>query len=133
MELKEYLNGKIEKIVEGEESALAFFIELKNLSTTIEAAKKDIEQNALDEARRYDNQNLHGFKVEVRSSAGTWDFTGWEKWRNAKDGLKALEDQAKVAEKLQQSGGNAVDDEGEVISPAVFRPGKEIIFLTKAK
>lgn len=133
MEIKTYLDEKIQKIYDGEESALAFFIELKNLAAQIEQAKKEIEQSALDEARRYDNQALLGYKVEVRSSAGAWDFSGWSKYNKAKETLKALEEQAKVAAKLNQNGGNAVDDEGEVITPAVFKPGKETIFLTKSK
>ena len=133
MEIKTYLDEKIQKIYDGEESSLALFIELKNLAAQIEQAKKEIEQSALDEARRYDNQALLGYKVEVRSSAGAWDFSGWSKYTKAKENLKALEEQAKVAAKLNQNGGNAVDDEGEVITPAVFKPGKETIFLTKSR
>jgi hypothetical protein len=133
MEIKIYLDEKIQKIHDGKESSLALFIELKNLAAQIEQAKKEIEQSALDEARRYDNQALLGYKVEVRSSAGAWDFSGWSKHTKAKETLKALEEQAKVAAKLSLNGSNAVDDEGEVITPAVFKPGKETIFLTKAR
>jgi hypothetical protein len=133
MKLKSYLDKKIQKINDGEESSLALFIELKDFLSVIEKAKKEIEQSALDEARRYDKQSLLGFKVEVRSCAGAWDFSGWSKHTKAKETLKALEEQAKVAAKLSLNGSNAVDDEGEVITPAVFKPGKETIFLTKTK
>ena len=129
--LIEAISNTVQAVIDGEISPLEVKIELKQLKDFIAKAEAEIEGAVLEEAKKYNKEVYHGYSVEVRSGAGRWDFSGITEWKQGKEKLTQIEEAAKQAAKAYEKGIRSVGDGGELITPAIYTPGKETVFLTK--
>jgi hypothetical protein len=135
------MDETIAHIVEGVEGGsitpLKALVELRKTKDLIESALKQIEDYAIAELFNYDHKTttVDGVKLELRSSAGRWDYSGVPYYESAKEALKRAEEKAKTAYSLvTKSGALPIDGEtGEVIAAAQYTPGKDTIFVSLVK
>lgn len=133
--IKEMLSDGVQKAIDGNISALEFYCQLSDIEKHIKLCKEAVNNDALIEARNYGKGeiSLHGFKINVRSSAGSWKFDGIEKWNKAKEELKKIEELAKTTYNLKGKGLNVIDENAELVDGATYTPGKETLFIEVPK
>lgn len=127
------LSNTVQAVIDGEISAIEVKINLKQVKDFITKAEAEIEGAVLEEAAKYNKEVHHGYMIELRPSAGRWDFSGIPEWNQRKAALTEIEEAAKAAAKAYEKGIRSVSDDGELITPAKYTPGKETVFLTKKK
>lgn len=125
------LSNTIQAVYDGNLSALEAWAEFKRLTDHIEKCKKEIEVPALQEAAKCKGEVHYGYAIEVRPSAGRWSFDAIPEWKQAKDSLAKIEEAAKASFKAYEKGVRSVNEDGELITPAVYVPGKDTVFLSK--
>jgi len=134
-QIEQAIADTVQAVEVGNTDALKAFIHLKAIAATVAQALKQIEEAAMEELLNYPKgkAELEGAKVEVRSSAGRWDFKAIQDWAQANSKIKAIEADAKEAAKLAERGKVMYDEDGVEVQPADFTPGKETIFVTLSK
>jgi ribosomal protein L22 len=118
------------KALQGEQSALSAYIELKQIEASLKQALEAVSEAAYQEADRYSEKTikLHNAEVTKKSSAGRWDYSHIPQHNSAKERLKAIEEMAKQAAANAKRGTTVIDNEtGEVIEPATYTDGKTIL------
>lgn len=125
------LSNTIQAVHDGEVSALEVWANIKELSDHIAKCKAEIESAVLQEAAKCKGEVHYGYAIEVRPSAGRWSFDAIPEWKQAKDSLAKIEEAAKASFKAYEKGIRSVNDDGELITPAVYVPGKDTVFLSK--
>jgi len=121
---KTSLTAKIAEITEnvnlGFLNPLEAFIYLNWMMKVAEGAKKKLLDEALAEAEKYPEKEaeVYDATVTVKNSAGRYTYP---------DSVKKAREQAKDAYKAQKDGNTIVDDNGEVVEPAVYVQGKTIL------
>lgn len=120
---------------EGFISPLQAFLKLKELHDLSKALLDDIKESAVADAGKWDEKKFEymGFVVEKRSGAGTWKFDHIKPWKDRKEALKEVEEQCKAAFKLWEKGQTVIDDNGEVVEPAIYTPGADVIAISRPK
>ncbi len=117
----------LDNVRNGDMDPLKAFIQLKAKEKAAKAALDEIQVEAVEKAATYGEKTFKAFGVEVgcKSSAGRWDFKelGW--WQDFED----KKDDAKKAFKLIDRGKTVLDDDGVVVEPAKYTPGKDIISI----
>jgi len=131
---EEVMANMVTEIEEGNESALQAFLSFRNIEKVAKDCMKQIEHLALEELSDHNGRLEQGdIVVESRSSAGRWKFTD-EGHAALKQQLKDAEELRKQAHKLHLKGSEVIDpDTGEIVPPADYTPGKETIFISKAR
>ena len=131
---EEVMANMVTEIEEGNESALQAFLSFRNIEKVAKDCMKQIEHLALEELSDHNGRLEQGdIVVESRSSAGRWKFTD-EGHAALKQQLKDAEELRKQAHKLHLKGSEVIDPEtGEIVPPADYTPGKESIFISKAR
>ena len=131
-QIEQAIADTVQAVEDGNADALKAFINLKAVATTITQALKQIEDAAMEELLNYPKgkAELEGAKVEVRSSAGRWDFKGIQEWISVNHTLKNIEADAKEAARLAERGKIMYDEDGVEVQPAEFTAGKETIYVT---
>lgn len=128
----------------GTMNALEGYVSLKRLEADVAEALGKLKAKATEEAAAYGKgeHEAYGATIQHRASAGRWDFSAlpWVKpLEEAQASLdmtrKAKEDMAKAAYNAQQKmQALPVDMEtGEVIQPANYTPGKDVVAITLKK
>jgi uncharacterized coiled-coil DUF342 family protein len=133
-DVEDKLAAIVARIEEGNNDALPAFISFRQIEKVVKDCMKQIEDQALDELG-YHNGKLEqdGMVIEARSSAGRWKFTD-EGHAHLKQQLKDAEELRKQAHKLHLKGSEVIDPEtGEIVPPADYTPGKETIYISKAR
>ena len=121
---KPSLNAQIQNIVgsveRGDVNPLEAFIYLNWMMKVAEGAKKRLLDEAIIEAEKYPEKEAEVYEatVTVKNSAGRYTYP---------DSIKDAQEQSKDAYKAQKDGNTIVDDNGEIIEPAVYVPGKTIL------
>lgn len=117
-----------EQVEEGQISALETMIELKKVEKVLQAAIKDIKEAAENEAAMYGKgeHELSGAKFTMRSAAGRYDFKHLA-WYSQ---FKQMEADAKEAFKASEKGHQYISNDGEIVEPASYTPGKESLFIS---
>lgn len=117
----------LDNVRNGEMDPLNAFIQLKAKEKAAKAALAEIQVEAVEKATTYGEKTFKAFGAEVgcKSAAGTWNFKELDWWQDFED----KKDDAKKAFKLVDRGKTIVDDDGEVIEPAKYTPGKDIISI----
>ena len=133
---EETLAEMVMKVEEGVMSALTAYLSCRVIEKDVKECMKQIEPLALQELwlTSYNGRLEQGdIVVEARSSAGRWKFTD-DAHAALKQQLKDAEELRKQAHKLHLKGSEVIDPEtGEIVPPADYTPGKESIFISKAR
>jgi hypothetical protein len=121
----------VQSVIDGKVNPLEVWGLIKEVESMISKAKAEIEAEVIAEGKKFHGQTWNGWGIEVRPSAGRWDFSNNPDWNRAKDAIKEIEDAAKSAYKEWGKGRRMVTDDGEVIAPAEYKAGKETIFFSR--
>lgn len=117
----------LDNVRNGDMDPLNAFIQLNAKEKAAKAALDEIQVEAVEKAAEYGEKTFKAFgaKVERKSAAGRWDFKelGW--WQDFED----KKDDAKNAFKLIDKGKTVLDNDGVVVEPAKYTPGKDIISI----
>ena len=114
----------------GNLNPLDAYCELNRIEKLCSELKKQIQQQAVNEAQKHGKTFKHmGFEIQCKSSAGRWKFDHINDWAAAKMQLSIIEDNAKTAHKLIEKGLLPVTDGGVILEPATYVPGADIISL----
>ena len=114
----------------GNLNPLDAYCELNRIENLCAALKKQIQSQAVNEAQKHGKTFKHmGFEIQCKSSAGRWKFDHINDWVVAKMNMSIIEDNAKWAFKLSEKGSLPVNDGGEIVQPATYVPGADIISL----
>ena len=127
-----YVRDIAELVDNGEIDALNAFMFLKQLESRSAEYKKKIEETALEELHKYNGRReMDGYNLQIKKSAGRWDFKHIEEIKDAENKLKQLKEKYKLAYHQLENNITSVGDGGEVIKAANFKHGREIITITK--
>jgi len=128
--IDENLHKINELVLNGTWCPLEAYIALKRTETLLGAILDGIRGQALEEARKFGKSfEFKGVKIEVRNSAGKWDFSVNHYHTVLKEKLKDFERMCKeVGPDV-----HAFDPNGEQITKAVYTEGRETLFCTFKK
>lgn len=131
---EEAMANMVNEIEENNESALHAFISFRNVEKIAKECQKQIEHLALKELSDHNGKlEQDDIIIEARSSAGRWKFPD-DGHAALKKQLKEAEELRKQAHKLHLKGSEVIDPEtGEIVPPADYTPGKESIYISKAR
>ena len=121
----------IDGVLDGDIDPLKAFIELKAKEKAIKGALDIVQDHAVENAQSYGEKTFKAFGAEIqcKAAAGRWDFKHIEPILKLKEQVKDYEGLAKDAYKLIEKGRQVIDDNGEVVEPAKYTPGKDIIAI----
>ncbi len=126
----DYINNIGFQVTEGKRNALKSYISIKRISELCAAVLKDIQELSIDEAFKYGEKRFQesGAMVELKNSAGKWDYSHILSISETEKRLKELNEIAKQAYKL----GTEIPDPhtGEMIPAASFTEGKQTIAIS---
>tara|TARA_B100000519_G_C14251244_1_gene442540 strand:+ start:1221 stop:1634 length:414 start_codon:yes stop_codon:yes gene_type:complete len=116
-------------VKEGEIDPIKAFVVLKEIEKKSKEYKSKIEDIALDELSKYGREGLEmdGNQISIKRSAGRWSFKHIKEVVELENELKALKEKHKGSYKQIQSNITSIGEGGDVIDPAEFKEGKEII------
>jgi polyhydroxyalkanoate synthesis regulator phasin len=119
----------------GEIDPIKAIVVLKQLEKKAKEYKSMIDEIVLDELSKYGKEGatVDGYNVNTRSSAGRWDFKHLTEIQDLEKQLKELKEKHKGAYKQMLHNLTTLGEGGEVIVPANFKQGKDIIIITKNK
>tara|TARA_R100001530_G_C4225233_1_gene131112 strand:+ start:91 stop:501 length:411 start_codon:yes stop_codon:yes gene_type:complete len=122
-------------VKEGEIDPLKAIIVLKEIEKKAKEYKSKIDDIALDEITKYGREgtSIDGYSVSVRSAAGRWDFKHISEIQDLEKQLKELKEKHKASYNQMLRNLTTLGEGGEVIIPANFKHGKDIIVITKNK
>jgi len=121
------LNAQIQNIVgsveRGDVNPLEAFIFLNWMGKLAEGAKKQLLDQAIDEAEKYPEKEaeVYDATVTIKNGAGRYTYP---------ESVKKLQEQAKLAYKASKDGNTIVDDNGEIVEPAVYKQGSTVLSIT---
>lgn len=140
---KVYINENISNLIEKPIEDIAEMVEcglidpikavlvLKQIENKAKEYKKKIEDIAIDEISKYNGEeiNIDGYCVKLKKAAGRWDFKHIPEITAKETELKELKEKYKIANKANDL--KVIGEGGEIIEPARFSTGREIIVITK--
>jgi len=114
-----------EKVLNGELNALEAYVELKRTEKLLKDVLKGVKEQAVEEAEKYGEKTFDAFgaTIEMRAGGGTWNYKDLPWW----DSFKAKQEAAQKAYKSSQVYMTIVDDNGEIIKPAIYKPNSPTI------
>ena len=132
MNLDQSIAEDLERIEDGYRDALPVIVKWRKMQRLLEEAIEQIKEKAMDELSNYPKSTaeIDGAKLEVRATAGRWNFKEIGEWSKLERKRKEIEEQAKEAYKLKIKGIEAFDNEtGELLEAADYTAGKDTIFI----
>ena len=122
-------------VKEGEIDPLKAVIVLKEIEKKAKEYKSKIDEMALEEVTKYGRggTEIDGYNISCRLSAGRWDFKHISEIQDLEKKLKELKEKHKGAYNQMTRNLTTLGEGGEVIIPANYKHGKEIIVITKNK
>ena len=126
----DYFNKITEQALEGLESPLKAFIELKKEIDRLTSLSESIKRQAIAEVGNEDETKFERFGASityVQSAGSRWDFSTSEDWKRVKSELSSIEDKHKSAYQAWKRGSTYIDENGEVISPCGYKEGNPTI------
>lgn len=124
---KPNLNAQVQQIVgsveKGKVNPLEAFIFLNWMAKISDAAKKQLLEQAIEEAEKYPEKeaDLYDATVTVKNAAGRYTYP---------DSVKKAQEQSKLAYKAQKDGNAITDDNGEIVEPATYKQGSTTLSIT---
>ena len=109
-------------VEQGNIDALEAYVKLKSIEKELKESLSMVQEFALQEAEKYGQSEFeaYGASVNVKHSSGRWSYKELPWWNT----YQLEQDAAKEAYKMGQKGQKLVTEDGEVIIPAEFTPGK---------
>lgn len=138
-EIKHFINELVKRVKEGNQSALDVFISFKQIADYLEKAKKEIDEVAINEAEKYQNETYNGFKVSIVQGRKMFDFKNIKEYSEKQSELKSIEEKYKSAldgvqkGTVQIDGENWIDQNGELLPFPKISYGKSYVKLEKLK
>ncbi len=131
--VNKYVKDIADLVENGEIDPIKAFLVLKEIENRSKEYKKKIEDIALEEVSKYGREgtNIDGYKVNIKKSAGRWDFNHIEEIVDLENKLKALKDKHKGSYHQSQNNLTSIGEGGEVVDPAKFKEGRDIIIVSK--
>ena len=133
MNLDQQIAEDLERIEEGYRDALPVIVKWRRMQKLLDEAINQIKEKAIDELSNYPKSTaeINGAKLEVRATAGRWNYKDIIQWAELDAQRKQIEEKAKQAYNLKMKGIEAFDEEtGELIESADYTPGKDTIFIS---
>jgi len=94
----------------------------------IKKIKSEILEQAIEETMQA--VEFNGYRFE-NTASGRYDYSNNIEWKQLNDAKKQLETDMKLASKSKN---NYINEEtGEIIQPAVYKPNKTSVKITKIK
>lgn len=117
--------------IQGNRSPLEVYIRLKDIEQTLKECLAALQPLAVDEANKWTEKSFthFGARIDKKNTPGTWKFTNLDAWKTTKETLKSIEEKAKEAFKAYEKGLTISDNDGVVIEPAEYTPGKETLAI----
>lgn len=122
-------------VMEGEIDPIKAVVKLKEIEKKANIYKKMISDIALDELDKYgrNGTKIDGYQINKRQSAGKWDFKHIEDINKLEKQLKELKDKHKGAYNNMTKNLTTLGEGGEVVIPANYKAGKEVIVIKEDK
>lgn len=122
-------------VLDGEVDPLKAVVVLKEIEKKAKEYKSKIDDLALDEVSKYGAEGafIDGYNVKARASAGRWDFKHIREITDLEKQLKELKEKHKGAYNQMLRNLTTLGEGGEVVIPANYKAGKEIVVITKEK
>ena len=121
----------VDAVERGDVNSLEAFVAIKHMEETCKLANKKLKDYAITELATYGPESkdllIHGASLQLRNGAGRWDFKEIPEIMELKERIKILEDQHKQSYKLNETGNQMISQHGEIIQPAKYTPGSEVI------
>ena len=123
------------QVHEGNLNALDAFIALKESKKEIEAALKEIEEDALLEASKYGAKTFDhaGWKIQLKDGSRRWNFKECQSWNTAKETLTEVEATLKAAYQAGERNLHAVTEDGEELELPQVTYSKSSISITPSR
>ena len=114
-------------VEEGTIDALEAYVMLKTIEKELKESLDIVKEHALVEAEKYGEKTFDAFGAEigVKNGAGRWDFKKLEWWKV----YQLEQESAKEAFKMSEKGQKLITEDGEVIEPAIYIPGKTVLSI----
>lgn len=118
--INQKVNHIISKVSNGEVNPLEAFVYLNFMAKIAEGAKKQLLDEALAEAEKYPEKEteVYDASVTIKNGAGRYIYP---------DSIKEAQEQAKLAYEAEKKGNVMTDNNGEIIEPAKYTPGRTIL------
>lgn len=125
----ETLSILTQSIADGNADALEAYIHLKQVEKKLSDALKEVEPMAYEMASRWQEKTFKykGAEIQKKNAAGKYDYSNIKQYVSAKEKVKQIEELAKQAAAMAKTGNTVVDENGEVVEPAIYTEGKGII------
>jgi hypothetical protein len=119
----------------GELNPLKAMLVLKEIEKKAKDYKTKIEEMAIDEITKHERSEtqIGDYNLKMKRAAGRWDFKHIDEINDLEKQIKAVKEKHKNAYNQMLQNVTAIGEGGEVIIPANFKHGKEIIVISKKK
>lgn len=131
--IKHQIAEKMMDVESGNEYAIEVFAFLKGIKSFCDDAMKELEEDAFIDAEKNKGSVFHGYEVSTKDGSKRFTFNHIPEWNTLKLKMKDLEESSKQAWNMSQKNANFVTDDGEIVTPAEMKFGKQSIVLTKTK
>jgi len=122
------LQAKKNDVLNGNEDAYKVMLLAKKIEDEIKKIKSEILEQAIEETMQ--TVEFNGYKFE-NTASGRYDYSNNIEWKQLNEAKKQLEEDMKLASKSKNSYIN--EETGEIIQPAVYKPNKTSVKITKIK
>lgn len=124
-QIKRTIADTVQQVVNGEQDALLIYKEIVDFEKFIKECKEQILDEVIAEAQKYKEKTFEhkGFRFQLNEGRRTYDFKHIPAWVEAYSKLKEIEERHKNASANEKIG-MIVDDNGEIIQPAVVKYSK---------
>ncbi len=127
----------VSSVNDGLVNPLEAFVAIKHMEEVCKLANKQLKEQAIEEAETYGTESkdlsAYGAKIQVKNGAGRWNFSHIEEINELELKLKELKDNHKTAFKMRQKGNQMVTEDGELIKPAYYLDGAQVIAIKLKK
>ncbi|MCK5616208.1 hypothetical protein KAR91_80845 [Candidatus Pacearchaeota archaeon] len=112
-------------VEQGNIDALEAYVLLKGIEKELKDSLNMVQEFALQEAEKYGQSEFEAFgaSINLKNGPGRWNYKELPWWNT----YQLEQDAAKEAYKMSQKGQKLITDDGEVIIPAQFTPGKLVL------
>ena len=137
-EVRKKTRDIVSLVNEGYMQSTDAYVLLKQIEVNAKSMKDELKEQTIDLIHQigFNNRTIDtsSASIELRSSAGRWDFSHIKEITDLEEELKRLKERSKLAYKNEQSGSYLVtEDAGEIVTSAKFIPGSETIAVKLKK
>lgn len=127
----------VSSVNDGIVNPLEAFVAIKHMEEVCKLANKQLKEQAITEAETYgvESKDLkaYGAQIQVKNGAGRWNFSHIKEISKLEDNLKELKDSHKTAYKMRLKGNQMVTEDGEIVQPAYYLDGSQVIAIKLKK